>query len=363
LAGVSGDGTVTIEGHFVGRLRGLSFEAAQGAGALESKALRAAVQRAVGPEMSRRLGRLAAEADDAFTLQADGAILWRGEAAGALAGGQPFNPAVRLHGDLGAAPVRERALRRLEAFVAADASRRLWALKGLGEAVSSGLLKGLARGLAYRLIESGGVLDRRRIEAELIHLSKAERGVLRGLGVRFGAFSLFLPSQTQPDARDVAVAFARQAAPEWRPPEAALVALADPQPPALALGLRGLLAVGGLAVPAHRLERLDDHLRSAADSGGVRLVDAARESLGWSEAEARRLLRDLGFAPIRKAVTLEATLWRRRRPRVEAAVPQPPTAHRSPFAALAALRRPAAPASNARPKPRRRRRPAGAAPP
>ena len=363
LAGVSGDGSVTVEGHFVGRLRGLSFEAAQGAGALETKALRAAVQRAVAPEMSRRLGRLAAETDEAFALEPTGDLLWRGEAAGALAGGQPFNPVVRLHGDLGAAPVRERAIRRLEAFVAADASRRLWALKGLGQAVSSGALKGLARGLAYRLIEAGGVLDRRAVEADLAHLSRGERGVLRGLGVRFGAFSLFLPSQTQPQARDIAQAFALQAAPDWRPPGEGLAALPDPPPAPSALGLRGRLAVGGLTVPADRLERLDEHLRAAAQGGGVRLTEAARADLGWSEAEARRLLRDLGFAPIRKAVTLEATVWRRRRPRPQTAVAPDPVP-RSPFAALAALRPPppaaasaAKRAAPARPR-RRRRRPA-----
>ena len=217
LAGVADDGVVTVEGQFVGRLRGLQFEAARGAGALEIKALRAAAQRAVGPEMGRRMGRLAAEPDDAFALEPTGDILWRGEAAGTLAGDQPFNPAVRLYGELGAAPARERAVRRLEAFVAAEASRRLWALKGLGDAVASGGVRGLARGLAYRLIEAGGVLDRRAVEADLGHLSRAERRALRDLGVRFGEFCLSLPSQTEPPARDVALAFALQAAPGWRP--------------------------------------------------------------------------------------------------------------------------------------------------
>jgi ATP-dependent RNA helicase SUPV3L1/SUV3 len=342
LAGVSGDGSVTVEGHFVGRLRGLSFEAVQGVGALENKALRAAVQRAVAPEMSHRLGRLAAEGDEAFALEPTGDLLWRGEAAGALAGGQPFNPVVRLHGDLGDTPVRERAVRRLEAFVAADASRRL------------GALKGLARGLAYRLIEGGGVLDRRLVEADLVHLSRGERGVLRGLGVRFGAFSLFLPSQTQPEARGVAIAFALQAAPDWRPPGEGLVGLPDPQPPLLALGLRGLLEIGGVAVSADTLERLDERLRAAAELGGFRLTDLARADLGWSESDARRILRDLGFAPIRKAEALDAVVWRRRRPRAGPTAADVPASPRSPFAVLAALR-PAPSAPPTRRRPRRRR--------
>ena len=63
LAGVAADGAVTVEGHYVGRLTGVRFEAAQGSSVLEEKALRAAATHAVGPEIARRLGRLAAEPD------------------------------------------------------------------------------------------------------------------------------------------------------------------------------------------------------------------------------------------------------------------------------------------------------------
>ncbi|HRD29118.1 MAG TPA: helicase-related protein, partial [Caulobacter sp.] len=56
LAGVAEDGTVTVEGHVVGRLTGLAFEAPRAGSSLEEKALRGAAQRAVGPEVARRLG-------------------------------------------------------------------------------------------------------------------------------------------------------------------------------------------------------------------------------------------------------------------------------------------------------------------
>src|SRR5206468_3980126 len=134
LAGVSRDGLVTVEGHFVGQLRGLRFDMAKSAGALEEKALRGAAQRAVAHEIARRL----------------------------------------------------------EAFVAAEAGRRLGSLRRLETALRDGRLTGLRRGLAYRLIEAGGVLDRREAEADLKALSQAERRALRTLGVRIGAFSLHL---------------------------------------------------------------------------------------------------------------------------------------------------------------------------
>ncbi|HKP77952.1 MAG TPA: helicase-related protein, partial [Phenylobacterium sp.] len=101
LAGVAADGSVTVEGHYVGRLSGVAFEAAQGGTLLEEKALRAAAQHAVAPEIARRLGQLSAAPDEAFALGEDGAVLWDGVVVGVIAGGQPFAPRVRLLGELG----------------------------------------------------------------------------------------------------------------------------------------------------------------------------------------------------------------------------------------------------------------------
>ena len=190
LAGVAADGAVTVEGHFVGRLSGVRFEAAKGASVLEEKALRAAATHAVGPEIARRLGRLAAEPDAAFALTPDGVVLWHGEAAGALSGGEPFRPRVRLLGDLGPEAARQRAGQRLEAFVASEATRRLAGLRKLETAVAEGRIKGLARGLAFRLIEAGGVLDRAQARTETRSLSPVERRALRGLGVTGRFFDL-----------------------------------------------------------------------------------------------------------------------------------------------------------------------------
>ncbi|WP_411286393.1 helicase-related protein [Phenylobacterium sp.] len=355
LAGVADDGTVTVEGHFVGRLTGVQFEAAQGSSVLEEKALRAAAVHAVGPEIAKRLGRLAAEADDAFALSPDGVVLWQGEAAGVLAAGQPFSPRVRLLGELGHAAARERAQRRLEAFVAAEAARRLAPLRKLEAAVAEGRIKGLARGLAYRLIEAGGVLDRALVRAEAKALSPVERRALRALGVRLGAFSLFMPGLLKPQARALAQAFAARQA-DWRPAPEGLTVLPQPVPEARVLAAYGLRAVGGRAVPVQALERLDELLRVAVrQGGGAILSDPAREELGWNAEAARDVLRGLGFAPATRPRDGEPVAWRRRIERDVA--PAPATARPgSPFAALAALKDQPAPVR----RPRRRRRPKAA---
>ena len=155
-----------------------------------------------------------------------GVVNWRGETAGEIIGGEPFAPRVRLIGEFGAEPQRERAARRLEAFAAAEATRRLSALKHLKEAIEDGRLKGLARGLAYQLVEQFGVLDRRAADARIRLLSRNERRTLKALGVRFGAFSLYLPSLLEPKAQLLGVAYAELASPGWRPNAASLNPLA-----------------------------------------------------------------------------------------------------------------------------------------
>ena len=336
LAGIAADGAVTVEGHYVGRLIGAHFDPARGSTALEDKALRAAAERVIGPELARRLGQLAAADDGAFALQPDGMVLWNGAAAGQLSGGGVFSPRVRLFGSLGPEPVRERAVRRLEAYIAAEANRRLAPLRALKTAVAEGRLKGLARGLAYQILEAGGVVDRKLVESQVKLLSLAERRALKLLGVRFGAFSLFLPGLLAPEALRFTSAFADRAEPGWRPRPDGLSALPSPAPAPSVLAQRGLRAVAGLSAPVEALERLDAALRLAPmQAGGFPLSDEALAGLGWTRSEAVQLLRGLDFAPARGDAKTEAALWRRRQPRRDEAIKS--AAPASPFAALAAL--------------------------
>ena len=343
LAGVTDDGAVTVEGQHVGQLRGAVFDPVAGATALETKALRHAAQRAVSPEIGRRLGALASASDDAFALLPDGAVLWNGQAAGKLSGGRPFSPHVRLLGDLGPAWSRERAKARLEAFVAAEAGRKLAPLRQLETAMAEGRIKGLARGIAYRLLEAGGVLDRRAVAAELRALSQGERRTLRALGVKFAAFTVYTPVLLDSEARHIAVAFANLGAARWTPPTDRPSRLPEPPPPARALAAYGLQACGPLATPVQALERLDNHLRAApTQAGAVTLTPEALADLGWDDAAARTIMRALDFAPTRKTAPGAPSFWRLRREKPAPEKPTPVVAPNSPspFAALAALQAP-----------------------
>ncbi len=342
LAGVGGDGLVTVEGHVVGRLDGLRFEAERGEGALEDKALRQAAQRAVGPEMARRLGKLAAEPDDAFTLSPEGMIHWRGEPAGQLAGGRPFSPRVRLFGELGPEPARMRAQRRLEAFVAAEAGRRLASLRALDLAMAEGRLSGLARGVGFRLSEAGGVIDRAQVAQEVALLSQKERRAMKALGVRFGAYSLYLPTLLETEALDFTAAFAQVEAPGWRPER---TGLSRPPPqmkggavPDRILSALGMRQVGPWVVSVEALEQLDAALRAEpAQAQGVSAPDRVAEGLGWPVTALPVILKGLGYTVARRAEGDRPAVWRRRGA-AASAPPMAPPPKDSPFAALAALR-------------------------
>jgi ATP-dependent RNA helicase SUPV3L1/SUV3 len=198
------------------------------------------------------------------------------------------------------------------------------------------------------------VLDRSEAAADIRALCQAERRSLQVLGVRFGAFSLFLPSLLRPEALTFNAAFAPAPERSWAPAPSALTLLPHPAPSARALARRGLRAAGPFAAPVLALERLDSLLRAAPSrDGGQLLTPQALAEMGWTAEQADGVLRGLGFAPAGKAKSGELIAWRRRRsPDKPNAVRAAPTV--SPFSALAALKAPQ-PAATAR---RRRRKPA-----
>src|SRR6202041_1766739 len=63
---------------------------------------------------------------------------------------------------------------------------------------------GIARGIAFQLIEAMGVLERSKISAEMKDLDQPSRASLRKYGVRFGAYHIYVPSLLKPAARALA---------------------------------------------------------------------------------------------------------------------------------------------------------------
>jgi ATP-dependent RNA helicase SUPV3L1/SUV3 len=200
---ISKTGEVTVEGHLVGRLEGFRFAADPSAGGSEAKALHAAAQKVLAGEIDARATKLAQAPDEQFVLTSDGTIRWTGDAVGKLvAGDEVLRPRIRILADdqlTGAA--REQVQARLDLWVKAHIDKLLGPLSALAAAED---VTGIARGVAYRLIEDLGVLERQKVADDVKGLDQGSRAALRKYGLRFGAYHLYVPPLLKPAPRALA---------------------------------------------------------------------------------------------------------------------------------------------------------------
>ncbi len=197
-------GEVVVEGHVIGRLDGFVFVADTSSGGSEAKALHNAAQKALAGEIAARATRLAAAADEQFVLAADGTIRWTGAAVGKLfAGEELLRPRLRLVADeqLTGAP-RDGVQERLERWLKSHVEKMLGPLFELAAAAD---VSGIARGVAFQVVEALGVLDRGKVADEVKGLQQPERATLRKYGVRFGAYHVYTPALLKPGPRALAV--------------------------------------------------------------------------------------------------------------------------------------------------------------
>jgi ATP-dependent RNA helicase SUPV3L1/SUV3 len=196
-------GDVIVEGHAIGRLEGFRFAAASTAAASDAKTLSAAAQKALSGEIEARANRIAHAPDSQFLLASDGTIRWIGEAVAKLApGDNVLRPRVRILSDehlTGAA--QEAVQTRLDLWTRTHIERLLSPLFVLGAAED---VTGIARGIAYQIVEALGVLERQKVGEEVKGLDQPARATLRKHGVRFGAYHLYVPVLLKPGPRALA---------------------------------------------------------------------------------------------------------------------------------------------------------------
>ena len=204
-AEITRTGDVTVEGQHVGRLDGFRFTPDPSAGDGEAgRALRAAASKALGGEIDARAEKLNASGDDAFILSNDGTIRWHGDAVAKLVGGDKvLSPRVRILADehLTGTP-RDQVQARLDLWVHAQIEKLLGPVTALERSEE---LTGLARGVAFQLAEALGVIERSKIAEEVKQLDQEARAALRKLGVRFGAYHIYLPATLKPAPRALAL--------------------------------------------------------------------------------------------------------------------------------------------------------------
>ncbi|MFU0504919.1 helicase-related protein [Pseudaminobacter sp. NGMCC 1.201702] len=196
-AEISPSGTVLVEGHHVGELQGFRFTADQTAAGEDGKAIRAAAQKALAAEFETRAERFSTCANGDLALSSDGTLRWIGSPVGTLVAGEDaLKPRVILLADEQlTGPARDKVAARADRFVNFQIETLLKPLIALRDAEQ---LTGIARGIAFQLVENFGLINRREIADDIKTLDQEGRASLRRLGVRFGAYHIFLPALLKP---------------------------------------------------------------------------------------------------------------------------------------------------------------------
>jgi ATP-dependent RNA helicase SUPV3L1/SUV3 len=196
-AEITPTGDVMVEGQHVGSLAGFRFTPDPNADGPEAKALRAAAGKALAGEIANRAERVATAGNGDFVLSGDGALRWQGAAIAKLVeGDDALKPRLVLLADEQLpAPARERVQARIDLWLATHAETLI---KPLFDLRAAEALAPAARGIAFRLSENFGVIERSEIADEVKALEQDQRAGLRALGVRFGAYHIYVPALLKP---------------------------------------------------------------------------------------------------------------------------------------------------------------------
>ncbi len=330
-AEITDSGDVIVEGEHVGELRGFRFVPDPGADGADAKAIRAAAQKALAGEIKRRAEGIANSANEHFALASDGALRWQGIAVARLVKGNDdvLRPRLILLADEGLTrPDQEAVAGRLDLWLEQQCQTLL---KPLFDLRAPEALPSEARGLAYRLAEELGVIERKAIAEEVRNLDQEMRSGLRLIGVRFGAHHIYVPQLLKPGPSGLlAMLWGLQHDGLELPGVAELPSLSaagrttipfDPTFPKALYRVVGYRVSGERAVRIDILERLADLIRpliawrptdeqpeppeGAVPRGGFSVTAQMTSLLGASGKDVATVLRSLGYRSQKRLVETE----------------------------------------------------------
>ncbi len=160
-------------------------------------------------------------------------------------------------------------------------------------------LTGMARGVAFRLVEGLGVTPRGEISREVRDLDQDQRASLRKHGVRFGQFTVFQPALLKPaPTRMRVVLWALKAGldefPEAPPPGLVTIPAAPGAPQGYYPRI-GYRLAGDRAIRIDMLERLADMIRGLDASGGFEATPDMLSITGLTLEQFARLMAGMGY--------------------------------------------------------------------
>ena len=180
-AEIAPSGEVTVEGHHLGVLTGFRFTPDGSAEGPDAKAARNAAQKALASEIEARSERIGAAPNSDIALESDGTMRWVGAPVGrVVVGDETLKPRVLLLADEQlTGPPRDKVAHRLERWLGHHIETHL---KPLLDLSNEDGMEGMARGVAFRVVENLGVVDRRDIADDVKGLNQEQRGRLAASG-------------------------------------------------------------------------------------------------------------------------------------------------------------------------------------
>lgn len=332
---VETNGDILVAEEYMGRLNGLRVERDPRLQGSPAGTARAAVEKTVSQTLRQRAQDLASAADEAFSLSETGDIIWQQAVVAQLHFNQDdthsaqlsyMQPQARLLADeaLNGDP-RKMAEARLTTWLRKKFASDLAPLYALAETKE---LDGLVRGLAFQLVEHKGNMIRSEIADILSRLDQPLRRQLRAMGVRFGAYNVFLPALLKPAPARLLSLIAlleadQQAGTQNAHPtgqqsarmKSALAALPGPGLTSVAredlsptiYRACGFYVTPNRAIRFDMLERLADLIRPLIEADTTRQGFAANEQMmsimGCSAEGLAEILAALGYQPHEVAQT------------------------------------------------------------
>ncbi len=298
VAEVNDTGEVTVEGQFVGRIEGFRFREDATRNPDEARTLRAAAREALVPHFHLRADRFYNAPDTEIDFTEQGGLMWGELAVGRLEKGpEPLRPQVIAFVDEEAGEeIVAKVQRRLQHFI----DRRIAAvMEPLLALQREEGLEGLAKGMAFRLVEHLGVIPRGEVAQDVKALDQDARAGLRRLGVRFGQFTVFVPVLLKPAPTRLRLVLwglwqGLDEIPPGPPPgHVTIPAERDMVPGYYAMA--GYRAAGERAIRIDMLERLADLLRDRDLRAGFEATPDMLSITGLSLELFAGLMTGLGY--------------------------------------------------------------------
>ncbi len=298
VATVTEDGEVRIDDQFIGRLEGFRFQLDPSASSEEARTLRAAGLAALAPALNLRADKLYNAPDTEIDVTEQGGLMWGEHAVGKLvAGADALSPQIQPFVEEDVDPkIAEKVARRLGHWV----DRRIASLfQPLIVLRDDEALPGLARGIAFRLVESLGVLPRAEVADDVKALDQDQRGALRKHGVRFGQYTIFQPLMLKPAVTRLRLILwslkeGFDVFPEAPPPGLVTVPAAQGVPHGY-YTRAGYRLAGERAIRIDMLERLADMIRGLDARAGFEATPDMLSITGLGLDQFAGLMRGMGY--------------------------------------------------------------------